>query len=73
MDRDQLTGDQSSPRLPDCLTRLLVDRKERIREAPVGDPKPSLLERLQWWLTVATFGAISLLFSAALKIAKLWP
>jgi hypothetical protein len=73
MDRDQLTSDQSSLRLPECLTRLLVDPKERIREAPVGEPRPSLLDRLQWWLTVATFEAISLIFGAALRIAKLWP
>jgi hypothetical protein len=73
MDRDQLTGDQSSPRLPECLTRLLVDPKEPIREAPVGEPRLSLLDRLRWWLTVATFEAISLVFGAALKITKLWP
>jgi hypothetical protein len=73
MERDQLSSDRTSHPLPECLTRLLVDPKERIRVAPLSDPKPSLLDRLQWWLTVATFEAISLIFSTALKIAKLWP
>ena len=73
MDRDQPTSGRSAHPLPECLTQLLIDPKERIKPEPVGDPKPSLFDGALWWLSVAISGAIALIFGAALKIAELWP
>ena len=72
MGRDQSTSGLSARPLPKCLTRLLLDPKSTTREAPADDLKPGLVERAQWWFDVALFGAVSLIYGAALKIAGLW-
>lgn len=73
MAEDQHTSDGPARPLPECLTQLLIDPKERPPRASVDDAKPSLLERALWWVKVALFGAISLIFGAVLRLAGLWP
>lgn len=72
-DEDQHTSDRSARPLPECLTRLLIDSRDRIKPEPASGPKPSLFDRVAWWLTVAMFGAASLIFGFALKITELLP
>jgi hypothetical protein len=55
------------------LTRLLIDPEDRIRPEPASEPEPSLFDQVVWWLTVAMFGAVSLVFGAALNLAGLSP
>ena len=73
MAEDQHTSDRPARSLPECLTQLLIDPNEWIARASADNPKPSLFERVLWWFQVAMFGAVSLIFGAALKIAGLWP
>ena len=69
---DQDASDRSARPLPECLTQLL-EPPRGTPGAPSDDRKPSLFDRVLWWLSVAMFGAVSLVFGAALKIAGLWP
>ena len=71
MDGDQSTSGPSARPLPECLTQLLIDPKERFPRASAGDAKPSLFERVLWWFKVVLFGAITLIFGAALRLAGL--
>jgi hypothetical protein len=73
MAEDQHTSDQSARPLPECLTRLLIDPEKQFPRASVDDANPSAFERMLWWVKVATFDAISVIFGAALKIAGMWP
>ncbi|KAA0113520.1 hypothetical protein CIW48_29640 [Methylobacterium sp. P1-11] len=72
---DRHTSDGSVRPLPESLNRLLlIDPTHQIEW--VGDPvaeylRPTVVDRVLWWFSVAAFGAAAFITSATMTIRLL--
>lgn len=69
MGEDQDAFGWPARRLPESLGQRLIEPVkpiELVDDLPTGYPKPTVLERAVWWMSVTMFGAAALIFSATL-------
>jgi hypothetical protein len=73
--KDRNAFNRSVRPLPESLNRLLItDPKQQIEW--IEDPlarylRPTLFDRVLWWISVAMFGVAAFIFSATLTVRML--
>jgi hypothetical protein len=68
----QHASDRSARPISEGLTQLISDPWIPILEAPGTDLKPSLFDRMLWWLSAAMIGAAAFIAGVTLT-ARLLP